>query len=367
MLKTKLRQLLAENKITPYRFAKTVEAHGKRSQSWAYRSVRGEIGLTTEGIDLIIRCLRELTGKPIEVEDVMGYVDEAQKPIDAHEEQAEKQVWNIVLQESVEQDGTLPALPALLNSKPRDATYYPSSRPRHRNWWLTSLLAVFLLGVGSHYLYRSSVDRRELALLAQPVPVPVQIGPEGDTTSLTPKLRVNAVEGATNYEFSVFNLISRQNVLNENSKEPFFIVPTNAVCPGAPYGWSAKVFRGSEWSSFSSRMEFTVSAGEREVQTQQEKPPDTPQALAPNGVVTSLTPTLEVTPVDTATGYGYYFRDLDTDRVYEYEYAATAATFTLPDGLLKNKGRYRWNARSRNCAGFSMGYTDTLVFNVDAD
>lgn len=226
MLKTKLRQLLAENKITPYRFAKTVEAHGKRSQSWAYRSVRGEIGLTTEGIDLIIRCLRELTGKPIAVEDVMGYVEEIQEPTDTQEEQAERQVWNIILKESVEQGGTLLAL---IDPEPQDATYRSSSRLRHRSWWLTSLVAVFLLGIGSHYLYQLSVDRRELALLEQPVPVPVQIGPEGDTTSLTPKLRVNAVEGATNYEFSVFNLISRQNVLNENSKEPFFIVPANAI------------------------------------------------------------------------------------------------------------------------------------------
>ena len=201
--------------------------------------------------------------------------------------------------------------------------------------------------------------------MSQPTPTPVQIGPEGNPQSFTPKLRVNSVEGATNYEFSVFNLKSRQNVLNENTEEPFYIVPENAVCAGAPYGWSAKVFRGGEWSSFSSRMEFIVSEGEGGAATQQTTPPKIPKSVAPQEVVTTLTPTLEVTPVEGATGYGFYLRDLDTDQVYEFEYASTTPTFTLPADLVRDGGRYRWNARARNCAGFSTGYTDTLEFQAD--
>lgn len=365
MLKTRLRQLLEEHGITPYRFAKTIEAKGERSRSWAYRTVRGEIGLTTEGIDLMIRCLRELTGKPIAVQDVMGYV-EVQEPTGDEDEGAEEQVWELIFQESTPREEVLPVLlTSPQNAAYQDAAYRPSARFWWRGWWLMPLLLVFVLGVGSQRLYQFSLDRREFALLSQPTPTPVQIGPEGDSQSLTPKLRVDPVEGATNYEFSVFNLNSRQNVLNENTDEPFFIVPENAVCAGAPYGWSAKVFRGGEWSSFSSRMEFVISEGEGGAVAQQIVPPETPRAVAPQEVVTTLTPTLEVTSVEEATGYGFYLRDLDTDQVYEFEYASTTPTFTLPECLVSEGGRYRWNARTRNCAGFSTGYTDTLEFQVD--
>ena len=363
MLQTRLRQLLEEHGVTPYRFAKTIEAQGERSRSWAYRTVRGEIGLTTEGIDLIIRCLRELTGKPIAVQDVMGYV-EAQEA--TGDEGAEEQVWELIFQESTPREEVLPVLlTPSQDAAYQDAAYRPSARFRWRGWWLIPFLLIFVLGATSQRLYQFSVDRRELILLSQPTRTPVQIGPEGDSQSLTPKLRVDPVEGATNYEFSVFNLESRQNVLNENTDEPFFIVPENAVCAGALYGWSAKVFRGGEWSSFSSRMEFVISEGEGGAVAQQRAPPEIPKAVLPQEVVTTLTPTLEVTPVEEATGYGFYLRDLDTDQVYEFEYASTTPTFTLPEGLVREGGRYRWNARARNCAGFSVGYTDTLEFQVD--
>ena len=133
MLQTKLRQLLAEHNITPYRFAKTVEAYGERSRSWAYRSVRGEIGLTTEGVDLIIRCLRDLTGQPIAVEDVLGYVDESYGlTLNKEEVQEEAQVWDLILQQKAAQEGGLPILVPPQNSTYEDAAYRPSARLRQR-------------------------------------------------------------------------------------------------------------------------------------------------------------------------------------------------------------------------------------------
>ena len=81
-------------------------------------------------------------------------------------------------------------------------------------------------------------------------------------------------------------------------------------------------------------------------------------------MVTTLTPVLEVKPVEGAVGYGFYMRDLVTDRVYDFEYQSTTPTFKLPEGIVSDGGRYRWNARAYNCAGFSLGYSDTMNFEV---
>ena len=170
MVQTKLRQLLAEHNVTPYRFAKTIEACGERSRSWAYRSVRGEIGLTTEGVDLIIRCLRDLTGQPIAVEDILGYVDETHDlALNKKELKEEAQVWDLILRKKTAQE-IPPILISSSNSAYGDATYRPSTRSSQRGWWLISLLLVFILGVSSQRIYQSTIDRRELVLLSEPTP-----------------------------------------------------------------------------------------------------------------------------------------------------------------------------------------------------
>ncbi len=74
MVRLKLRKLLDEHGITPYRFAQAVKATGTRSESWAYRTARGEIKLTADGLALIVETLRDLTGKRISVDDVVEVV-----------------------------------------------------------------------------------------------------------------------------------------------------------------------------------------------------------------------------------------------------------------------------------------------------
>lgn len=160
----------------------------------------------------------------------------------------------------------------------------------------------------------------------EPLSTPIAIGPEGAVQGTEPKLRIEPVAGATHYVYSIFNLLSRQNVVHENSSEPFLITPKNALCPNARYAWKAKAFQGAEESSFSSNMEFSIHSDDPNTQkyATQDTQPDIPTAVRPNGTVTSITPTLEVKPATDAVGYGFYLQDLTTDQVYDFEYQALA-------------------------------------------
>ena len=387
MVKTNLRKLLDAHGITPYRFAQAVKAKGKRTQSWAYRTVRGEFGLTTEAVELILETLRELTGKPISVGDLLEYAEPTGPSTStelSRSEDAEKEAW-LVLFEAAPPP---PHEVVVLTPPPEEAGHTYRADDTHKEPrrslqpLFTGLLGLVLLalgfglGIGSQRLVALvtvsagapvvSEPVTDEVVTDEPVPTPVAIGPEGETSSVTPKLRVNPVPGATNYIYSVFNLESRQNVLYENSAEPFYIVPENALCPGARYGWKVKAFRGGRESSFSSNTEFLIRSddpahAEYAVQRQQ---PDIPVTVGPVGTVTTLPGVLEVEPVKSAYGYGFYLRDLELDRVYDFEYQSRTPAFTLPERVLRDGGRYRWNARAYNCAGFSLGYSNTAEFEV---
>lgn len=118
----------------------------------------------------------------------------------------------------------------------------------------------FLVGFYTQTSLLTAPEPSEVSIVSGPLPTPVAIGPEGMVQGMEPKLRIERVPGATHYVYSIFNLLSRQNVVYENSSEPFLITPRNALCPNARYAWKAKAFRGAEESSFSSNMEFSIDS-----------------------------------------------------------------------------------------------------------
>jgi len=373
MVRLRLRKLLDYHGITPYRFAQAVKATGTRSESWAYRTARGEIKLTADGLALIVEVLRELTEEKITINDVVEIVgDEDNEPVLSapRDERQEQATLAVLYHETSSETGTVLALSSPPVSEETGVYRKRRALPRPPLFSLLSIFALVAVSFLAGFYGKALVDasRSSQAQVAgnEPIPTPVAIGPEGEVQGAEPKLRIEPVPGATHYVYSIFNLLSRQNVVYENSSKPFLIVPENALCPNARYAWKAKAFRGAEESSFSSNMEFSIYSEDpktREYATQDTQP-EIPVAVGPKGTVTSLTPTLEVKPVANAVGYGFYLRDLTTDRVYDFEYQALTHRFEIPDGILSDGRRYRWNARAFNCAGFSLGYSDTYSFEV---
>ena len=261
MLRTKLRQLLDQHSISPYKFAQAVKQTGTRSESWAYKTARGEIGLTSEGIETVIRVLRELTGADINVSDVVEYCDEGEFTSNlalTDASQRENKILSIFLAEPDLGGGEI----IVPYSAPERTTYtaYAAKRRFPRFSLLFSILSLvavsFIVGRYSQPLAQVQSQVLITEKLDEPLSTPIPIGPEGEIQSIEPKLRIEAVTGATHYTYSIFNTLSRQNVLYENSKEPFFIVPKNALCPNAPYSWKARAHRGEQESSFSSNTAF---------------------------------------------------------------------------------------------------------------
>lgn len=372
MVRYKVSKLLNSYGITPYRFAQAVKATGTRSESWAYRTARGEIKLTADGLALIVEVLRDLTHKEITVDDVVEIVDDENSdpdPLPPKDERHEQETLNVLYRETRLETGTT-LIPYSAPASKETRFYQRRVVPRLSLLTLVSVLTLvvvsFLAGFyGKSFLnvLRQSQDQ---IVESGPIPTPVAIGPEGEVQGAEPKLRIEPVPGATHYVYSIFNLLSRQNVVYENSSEAFLITPKNALCPNAKYAWKAKAFRGAEESSFSSNMEFSIHSEDPETQeyAKQDTQPEIPAAVGPEGVITSLTPTLEIRPIISAVGYGFYLRDLTTDQVYDFEYQALTHKFEIPEGILSGGRRYRWNARAFNCAGFSLGYSDTLSFEV---
>lgn len=89
MVKLNIQKLLSKHGITAYRFAKAVRAKGIRSESWAYKTARGEIKLTADGLALVVEVLRDLTGEKIAIGDVLEVIDgdaDFSPQVDKHQE-----------------------------------------------------------------------------------------------------------------------------------------------------------------------------------------------------------------------------------------------------------------------------------------
>ena len=201
--------------------------------------------------------------------------------------------------------------------------------------------------------------------------IPTLIGPEGEVDQLEPVLRVSAVSGGLAYEFYVEDMVSGDGVYTGPLSNNAFPIPTGTLCPNTPYEWRVRVLGEDGWTSFSSALEFTVSADALNDSQQNllrlaqiKERPTQPIMVSPLGLASSVTPTLEVEPAEDIMGYGFYIRDLQSDQVIYNNNFALTNEVEVPEGLLEEGGIYQWNTRARNCHYWSE-FTPAQVFNVD--
>ncbi len=73
--KWKLREFLDAEKVTPYALAQ--KTSGRVSQKSVYRLAQGDLdGIRFHTLDTIIPALRELTGKPVKLTDLLEFADD---------------------------------------------------------------------------------------------------------------------------------------------------------------------------------------------------------------------------------------------------------------------------------------------------
>ena len=197
------------------------------------------------------------------------------------------------------------------------------------------------------------------------ISTPLTIVPEGEIKREKLKFIVNPIEGVLNYTFSIFHYKSKSILIFENTPNNIFIPSVNILCPNVEYGWKVKAFSLSGWSSFSTTKRFIISSDSKVLSSKFSAPPNAPQAVSPSGLVSNLKPALIVNPVDNATGYSFYLRDIHSDAVYDFEYATKCPEFQVPENILKHKGKYKWNSRAFNCGGFSATYSNSLIFEIN--
>lgn len=394
-MESKLKDILRQYNISQKAFKEHVANHKPRSEEWAKSVLQNKTRLNFQTIKIVVETLRELTEEDIFVQDVLNFpYDKYQHLLTQTENTsaaktvAEENMALVLVPENyrendVEEDRLWLELSNsiannyALSTKNNAENSTGNNEKRHkenpnplspqRPWlWQLAFILVALAG-GFWFGINTTFPKKPSPLGGSAnVQVPRLIGPEGKITDLSPKLRVETVRAANDYEFSVFNLKSRKNIFISNTPNPFYNLPKNVLCPDAPYGWKARAAINGRWSSFASTMEFFVSDNTHpwRIYAQQENEPETPNILEPNGIVTSLPVILKVSEVEGAIGYGFYLRDLETEHLYDFEYDSQNHELRLPEGVIQDGHRYGWNARARNCAGFS-DYTQRLEFEVN--
>lgn len=76
MIRWKLKAILEEHGLTPYRLAKATK--GKLSLNAVYNAVTDDLtAIKFESLGTLVNTLRELTGEPIGVENLIEYVEES--------------------------------------------------------------------------------------------------------------------------------------------------------------------------------------------------------------------------------------------------------------------------------------------------
>lgn len=175
-------------------------------------------------------------------------------------------------------------------------------------------------------------------------PVPSSPDNGSEVASKIPALRVNAVPGATEYEFRVFDLETGNRKTSGKSTSNIWSVPLrDSLTNGKWYEWDCRLKMGGVWSNYyTPRWSFRVAIR-----------PSTPILESPtNGsTVTFFQPTLRVKVTPYAQEYEF--------KVYTYPEGiyvtggTTANNYWEVDVPLTNGAQYQWECRARNLAGYS--------------
>jgi len=176
----------------------------------------------------------------------------------------------------------------------------------------------------------------------------------GSSANRTPTLVVEAVSGATHYEFEVYDsetdaLVTSSGPVGTNS---WAVDP--ALVVGNTYWWQARVEVGADnWSVYSSRWNFLVVLTE----------PPTPVWPENGSDVATRTPTLWVVQVVGATHYEFEVYDSETDAL-----VASSGPVTIRDWVvnpaLEVGVTYWWQARVEVDGDWSSFFSPRRSFTV---
>ncbi len=353
-------------------------------------------------LGLIIRALRSLTKQPVSISDILEYVDdsfdsnysyvktgpdtqlpnlqvtiELLVPVDPLDE-----VWELLVQ-SLKQKKHVD-LGLIPGTKEQTHKARPNKQLSKVSGRILLILIVFFITTGAYFSYDQLIGKPRL--LAQysrlfsfrdrvrptsDIPVPSQIGPEGNVNQLTPTLRITAVNEAHAYEFYIENRVSNEGVYTGPVISTSFVIPDNSLCPDTNYEWRVRALGEDGWTSFSSPMRFFVTEEAVNEETaylldiaKVRERPELPTIVSPMSSSSSLTPKLELSFDAEVMGYGFYIRDLRTDALVYDDNFALSNVLEVPEGVLEDGGVYQWNARTRNCHYWSE-FTAPQVFTVN--
>ena len=360
MIQVKLREFLDAQGMSVYELAQAVVDETEAlSEASVYKIVSGRRNPSLASLDLLVTALRRLTEKPVQLQDVVVYLPETNgiRANENHEELAE--VWDLVRAQLplVPVRAVDPALPL----QPAPAHNRATNHPLRKILAACALGGVLLsLSLGAPLEPREADGMRRVSAtmgVGRPPPDLIATPP----ASLTPTLQVSPQGDAIAYEFELINSVSGQVLISLVQPESSYRVPPTYLCRGTTYAWSARVQTATGWSSYATPARFHIDGAELP-DTARLIPP-APELLFPSGTVASLTPTLRVSEVTEATHYGFYVRNLDSGALVYVNEFSKVPNHVLPKGVLQPDTRYRWNAQSRNCAGFSA-YSSRFEFHT---
>ena len=383
VLRFKLKEFLDQYGVSAYRLAQEIE--GLEEQTiFAY--ARGSRNPSLKSLGLVILALERILDKRVDVGELLEVIGGKSMSADTsallteQSDQAlleEDDSWVLVplaQQDDKDEEALEGELVAVL---PTDTKAHRFKGPRgfRRQGFALGLAASALVGMllGSWLprQLRSGSPSLRATAAENParVTTPVLIGPEGIIQSETPTLRVTSRADAERYEFYVRSTRSDEYLLESiASPTPQLIVEEGLLEPGDRYTWTARIWNENGWSSFASPLTFIVDPL---IATSSAIAPTTAVPSPPESAerpirFDSLTPTLEVEPLENVGWYGFYVRDLVNDAlIYDNDYA-DGPSVTLPEGLLQPGASYRWNARARNEAGWGE-FGERIYFVTSSD
>jgi hypothetical protein len=288
VLKIRLKEVLERHGLSAYRLAQSIKTLDEQT---VFAYVRGSRTPSLNSLGEVLTALRELTGQPLTVSDILEY------------ESPESYTRSIVNRDSVSEnkqttptpipigpEGMIHTLtPMLRVFKDRDSQRYAFSlRDLSNNSFLIDnaethephfIVPPNLLLNGASYVWtvraygqagwsshaspltfmplvQQSIHPERVSKL--PPPTATHLFTETSTT--TPTLKLEPVPDASTYGFYVRDL-DRDAIIYDNdyASEAEVILPAGLLNPQGRYRWNARSRNVLGWSEFSERYYFTVS------------------------------------------------------------------------------------------------------------
>jgi len=168
-----------------------------------------------------------------------------------------------------------------------------------------------------------------------PEVTPTTISPEGTITDTTPTYTWSKIDGATRYQYQLYQGSTRLYAYTVSSS-----VCGSTTCSGTPttplgrgdYTWRVGAYVGEAWQPFSASQAFSVEV------------PMTPTIISPTGTITDTTPTYTWSSIAGAVKYQYQLYEGST-RIYAftvYPTVCSGSTCSSTPSTALGPGDYTW-------------------------